>query len=227
VSLIVPERDALSYFKELDLFRGLSEEELLECKRTLPMFTASDGKLVMVPGRQEQSMYILKEGTIRLFRLSRDGREVTLGELEPGEVFGTLPMFGALSRNTYAVAEGDALICHIGEAQLIELIGRHPDMAVRLLGIVGERLAAAEDRIEDLTFRSAEQRIARSLLDLWEANPRSKLSVSHEEIARRAGVARETVTRMLRLLEKSQVVKTGYRSIRILDTAPLEERAAD
>ncbi len=219
--------DALSYFREVDLFKGLSEEELEECKRSLPMFEADKGRLLVIPGRDEQVLYIVKRGTVRLYRLSHDGREVTLGELALGDVFGTLPLFGALSRNTYAVAATDALICKITEERLADLCARHPDMALRLLRIVGERLASAEDQIEDLVFRTAEQRIARQIIKMLESANRSKLTVSHEEIARNAGVARETVTKMLKDLERHGAVKTGYRSLRVLDPAPLERRAAD
>lgn len=219
--------ETLSYFREVDLFRGLSEDELEECKRTLPMFNARKGKLLLVPGREDGAMYIVKKGTVRLYRLSRDGREVTVGELGLGDVFGTLPMFGALSRNTFAEAATDTLICRIGEQQFADLVSRHPHIGIQLLAIVGERLAAAEDQIEDLVFRTAEQRIARTILRMAEVSDRSKLSVSHEDIARRAGVARETVTKMLRELQDDGTVKTGYRSLRVLDPAGLEARAAD
>lgn len=219
--------DTISYFREVDLFRGLTEDELEECKRTLPMFEVNKGRQLMVPGRDDQALYIVKKGTVRLYRLSPEGREVTLGELVVGDVFGTLPIFGALSRNTLAVAVTDALICKITEPRLTELISRHPDMATRLLRIVGERLATAEDQIEDLVFRTAEQRISRQILKMLESADRSKLIVSHEDIARNAGVARETVTKLLKDLEREGVVKTGYRSLRILDPAPLEQRAAD
>ena len=219
--------DTLSYFREVDLFRGLSEEELEECKRTLPMFEVNKGRQLIVPGRDEDALYIVKKGTVRLYRLSQEGREVNLGDLEVGDVFGTLPMFGALSRNTHAVAATDAMICKINEESLADLMSRHPDMGPRLLRIVGERLAAAEDQIEDLVFRTAEQRIARQIIKMLESTNRSKLIASHEEIARNAGVARETVTKMLKDLERLGVVKTGYRSLRVLDPAPLEQRAAD
>lgn len=222
-----PMVDTLSYFRELDLFRGLSEEELEFCKRTLPMFTANEGRLIVTPNSDEQVLYILKKGTVRLYRLSRDGREVTLGTLNPGDVFGTLPLFGALSRSTYAEAASEAVICHISETQLEDLVDRHPNIAIRLLRIVGERLAAAEDQIEDLAFRSAEQRIARAVVKLLETSKRSKLSVSHEQIARNAGVARETVTKVLGGMERHGWIKTGYRSLRVIDPAPIEERAAD
>lgn len=219
--------DTLSYFRELDLFRGLSEDELEFCKRTLPMFTANEGRLLVTPGAEEQVLYILKKGAVRLYRLSRDGREVTLGTLNPGDVFGTLPLFGALSRNTYAEAASEVVICQISEQQLGSLVERHPHIAITLLRIVGERLASAEDQIEDLAFRSAEQRVARAVVKLLDGSKRAKLSVSHEQIARNAGVARETVTKVLGGMERHGWIKTGYRSLRVLESDPLRERAAD
>lgn len=219
--------DTLVLFRELDLFKGLSDDELEICKQTFPMFKASAGRLLYTPAAEDEAMYILKKGSVRVYRLSRDGREVTLGTLEPGDVFGTLPVFGALSRASFAEAASDSLICKIDEDQLAWLLRRHPDVGLRLLRFVGERLASAEDQIEDLAFRSAEQRVARQVSKLLGIRNANRLFVSHEEIAKAAGVARETVTKIVGGWEREGLVKTGYRRLRVLDPASIDRRAAD
>lgn len=218
--------DKLAYLRKVDLFGGLSTEELKACEQSLPMSRVSKGRVLCTPSDTDEALYVIKEGAVRLYRLSRDGREVTLGTLGVGDVFGTLPIAGSISRNTFAQAESDGLVCRISEASLRELVGRHPDIALRLFRLLGERLASTEDQVEDLAFRSAEQRVARQVLRLVSENG-TKVTVSHEQIAKAAGVARETVTKILGVMEQAGIVKTGYRRLKVLDRDAVSRRATD
>lgn len=129
-------------------------------------------------------------------------------------------------RATFAQAESDGLVCRISESSLRELVGRYPDIALRLFRLLGERLASTEDQVEDLAFRSAEQRVARQVLRLASENG-TKVTVSHEQIAKTAGVARETVTKILGGMEQAGIVKTGYRRLKVLDRDAVARRATD
>lgn len=219
--------DKLTYLREVDLFGSLSEEELRECEREFPMIRAPRGSVVLTPVYEREVLYIVKEGIIRLYRLSHDGRELTLGRLHRGDVFGTLPLFGSLSRNTFAEADSDVVLCQMTEQHLEGLIRRHAEVAMRLLRIVGERLASAEDQLEDLAFRSAEQRIARSLLRLVKEEGTDRLEVSHEDLARAAGLARETVTKILGAMERKGWVETGYRWLKLSEPDRITEAGGD
>jgi CRP/FNR family transcriptional regulator len=219
--------DKLSYFRKTDLFHGLTEDELKECERTLPMIEAVPGRILYTPAKEIEALYVIKEGSVRLYRLSREGREVNIGTLGAGDVFGTLPMFGAASRNTFAETASAAVLCVINESQLEGLIRRHPEIAIRLLRVLGERLVIVEDLTEDFVFRTAEQRVTRSVLKLLDERGDGKLSVSHEQIAKEAGVARETVTKVLDSMKRRGWLKIGYRSIKVLDRERLQERASD
>lgn len=219
--------DKFVYLQMVDLFQGLNDEELRECEVAFPMIRAPEGQILFTPVSSEQALYIIKEGDVRLYRLSSEGREVTLGVLSQNDVFGTLPMFGALSHNTFAQAASNSVLCILREEHLHELIRRHPEIAIRLLQIVGERLALAEDQIEDLAFRPAEERVARSIMLLAEQASSYRLSVSHEDIAKLAGVARETVTKVLGSMERRGWVSTGYRRIKLLKPKRIKEQASN
>ncbi|HEV8572926.1 MAG TPA: Crp/Fnr family transcriptional regulator [Actinomycetota bacterium] len=213
--------------RETDLFLGLLPEEMASWERRLPLLRVAAGELVFTPLDRSRALYIVKRGRVRLYRLWQDGRQVTLGAFESGEVFGTLELFGAAGRNAFAEAEQDSLLCLLREEDLGELIGRHPEVALRLLRILGARLAAVEEQLENIAFRSAEQRVARSLLRLLGRLREPRLRVSHEQIARSAGVARETVTKVLGAMEREGWLQTGYRSLRVLKPARIEEAARD
>jgi CRP/FNR family transcriptional regulator, cyclic AMP receptor protein len=213
--------------QETDLFLGLSPEEMASWARRLPTVRVAPGELVFTPLDRPRALYIVKRGRVRLYRLWTDGRQVTLGIFEPGEVFGTLELLGRAGRDAFAEAEEDSLLCLLREEDLEELIRRHPGVGLWLLRILGSRLAAVEEQLENIAFRSAEQRVARSLLRLLGRRREPKLRVSHEQIARSAGVARETVTKVLGAMEREGWLETGYRSLRVLKPARIEEAARD
>jgi CRP/FNR family cyclic AMP-dependent transcriptional regulator len=213
--------------RETDLFFGLGPDEMASWARRLPILRIAAGELVFTPLDRPRALYIVKQGRLRLYRLWPDGRQVTLGVFEPGEVFGTLELFGGAGREAFAEAEEDSLLCLLREEDLGELIGRHPEVALRLLRILGSRLASVEDQLESIALRSAEQRVARSLLRLLGRRREPRLRVSHEQIARSAGVARETVTKVLGAMEREGWLETGYRSLRVLKPSRIEDAAQD
>lgn len=213
--------------RDTDLFLGLAPDEMAWWGRRLPLLRVTAGELVFTPLDRPRALYIVKRGRVRLYRLWADGRQVTLGIFEPGEVFGTLELFGGAGRDAFAEAEEESLLCLLREEDLGELIGRHPQVALRLLRILGSRLAAVEEQLENIAFRSAEQRVARSLLRLFGGRREPRLRVSHEQIARSAGVARETVTKVLGAMEREGWVETGYRSLRVLKPSQIEDAAGD
>jgi CRP/FNR family cyclic AMP-dependent transcriptional regulator len=213
--------------RETDLFLGLAPDEMASWERRLPLIRIAAGELLFTPLDRLRALYIVKRGRLRLYRLWSDGRQVTLGTFDPGEVFGTLELFGDAGRDAFAEAEEDSLVCMLREEDLGELIGRHPEVALRLLRMLGARLAAVEEQLENIAFRSAEQRVARSLLRLVGRRREPKLRISHEQIARSAGVARETVTKVLGAMEREGWLETGYRSLRVLDPAGIEDVARD
>lgn len=219
--------DRVNHLRTVDLFDGLAEAELHEVERSSPVVRADAGRLLYAPGASDEALWILKQGAVRLYRLSTDGREVSLGTLGPGDVFGTMPLFGSFGRLTFAEAAEPSVVCRMDEHRLESLVSRHPQVAIRLLRLVGERMAVLEDLLEDLAFRSAEQRVARAVLRMRDERRSDRLVVSHEQVAKAAGVARETATKIIGTLERAGVVETGYRRMRIVDASGLASRAGD
>lgn len=167
-------------------------------------------------------LYILKSGRVRLYRLTSDGREVTLLTATPGDVFGVIGPDPATV--TVGEAMQDTVVCVVDEVALNHIVVADPTVAVDLLSRLSERLNIAEERVEELAFASAPQRVARALLRRCPGNF-GLLRTTHADLAKDAAVARETVSKVLADLEAGGVVTTRRRLVRILDLPALKAKA--
>lgn len=214
----------LRQLRKAALFRCLSDDELVALERGLPMQRLHAG--AQIPTRDlARSLHIVKAGRIRVFRLSRRGREVTLAVCRRDDVFGRLPALGGSATRNLAQAETDALVCSLDESRFRQLASSHPEVAVTLVEALGRQLAAREELVEDLTFRSAEERVARVVLRMADRRGGGRIRTSHAEVARAAGVVRETATRTLGRMERDGLVALGYGSLTVLDAPRLARRA--
>lgn len=219
--------DTRAILSSVHLFSGLSSEQIADCERRLPMAWHEPGAVLQDP-TSPPVLQIVKRGEVRLFRVAEAGREVTIAVLGRDDVFGTMPLLGAAAvRPTFAQARRRALVCRIDEDALRDLLADYPQLGVELLRTLGRRLADAEDLAEDLALRSAHERVVRTVARLAARQRGSKLRVSHEEIAKAAGVVRETATKTLKDLERGGVIRTGYRSVTVVDALRLEAAATD
>lgn len=213
--------DRFVHLRKTELFASLSDDELADLERRLPMRQVGAGAVEVEPAG---SLHVVKQGRVRVFRQSPGGREVTIAVCGRDDVFGSL--LSERARHSLVEAETDALLCRLDERRLRALARTHPEVAVALVRALGRQLAAREELVTDLAFRSAEQRVARVVLRMVAAADGRRLRVSHAEVARAAGVVRETATKALGRMEGDGLLALGYRSVTVLDAGRLARRAA-
>lgn len=217
----VPE-DRLWYLSQINLFSEMPKADLERIGAKAPMSTARKGDLIITPDREGQALYLLKEGRVRLFRLSPEGKEFTLAVLGSGNVFGEIETFSAGSRGVYAQAMEDCFLCVILKHDLEELLRARPELGVKMLRILTERLREAGELLERLAHGGIRQRLVHLLLKLAEKFgveegkfTRIDLNLTHQELASMIGSTRETVTANLSSLTRDGVVETGRKEILI------------
>lgn len=153
--------------REVDLFAGLTPSELKEISRTLPMQTCHTGGLVTSPDDDDERLSVVKRGRIRLYRLTPDGKQLTLEILDKGRIVGRMSWLGQSLTDAYAEAVEDTLICTFTPRELQRLIDRFPSVGVNIIRYLSDRLAASEREREIMAFRSVEQRLAARLIELF------------------------------------------------------------
>lgn len=218
-----------TYLLENDLFRGLPPADVAAMGERAPMKRVEAGTLFFTAGQQTEVLFILKEGRVRLYRLSADGRAFTTAILEPGSVFGEMALMGQHLNDSYAEALDPCLICLMSRADVQTLLLGDPRIAVRIAEILGGRLIEAQAQLADFVFKRAPERLAVLLLrlarkshPLLSAKEILEVRHTHEELADMMGVQRETVTKILKEWSDLGILELRRGHVRILNTMSLQ-----
>jgi CRP-like cAMP-binding protein len=224
--------------RAVSLFAGLSGPELDKIARVAVPRRYEAGTIVLREGDPGDTCYILHRGRARVTRQHADGRAITLTNLGPGEIFGELAMFGGEVRSATVEAIDDMHAVAILAGDLKRLLNEHPEIAVKLLGALGERLREANARIARQSFQKVSSRVAGVLAELAETGSRaaavqgrtgrpgdpSREVVVHStqaDLAQLAGTSREAASRFLATLQRAGVVTTRRGRIVVHDPAAL------
>ncbi len=215
------------FLREIDIFRDLLPDDLVWLEQSTRMTTAPRGRVIYHQEDRAEGLFLLKKGRVRLYRLSPSGKKLELAVLEPGTFFGEMPLLGEHMRNATAEAIEDCTLCVLGRADIERLILRRPHVALRMLDVLGRRLAEAEARLEDLAYRSVPARLASVLVRLAERSDGVIEGMTHQELGDMVGAYRETVTKVLDELQAAGLVELGRKHIRIRDPAALKALLAE
>lgn len=215
----------LNYLKGTELFRDFDLEQLEEFHDTIQMRTCKKGYVFYTPNETGEVMFLLKQGSAQLYRMSPEGRKLILTQLPPGSIFGEMSCIGQGMYDCFAEATEDSLICTMSRADVNRLIIQYPQFAIRLLETVGSRMVQAEKQLEDLAFKGLIPRLADFILK--EQNEGIVKGFSHQDISERLGVYRETATYALNELKTAGIIEIGRKQIIICDEQRLQRASQE
>jgi CRP/FNR family transcriptional regulator, cyclic AMP receptor protein len=218
-------RDKIGYLSMMDLFRDLSAAELQEIDRATRMQTCPDGRVFYSPDDRGEVLFLLKKGAVQIYRMSSEGRKLIIAQLPQYSFFGEMSCIGQGMYDTFAEATEESLICTMSRSDVERLLLSKPKIALRILEAVGERVVRAERQLEEIAFKGLIPRLASLLLGQAEGNEINGLS--HQDIAERLGVYRETVTSALNELKTAGIVEIGRKRITIASKSRLERAASE
>jgi CRP/FNR family transcriptional regulator len=186
------------------------------------------GELVFREGDTGDTCFVVRSGSGRVTRRHSDGRVITLTELRPGAIFGELAMFGGETRSASveALEQTRALAILAGDMRRTML--NHPEIAVKMLGGLADRLRAANERIARQSFQTVAGRVASALLSQVQARSENGeadrdivIEATQAEIAQLAGASRESASRFLAKLERAGLITTGRGRVVVHEPASL------
>lgn len=206
------------------LFSGLSPEEvrLLALRFVRRHFSA--GELLFSEGDPCRGLYIIDSGRLRIFKSSAGGREQVLAMEGPGSSVAELPVFDAGPYPASVSAVDDAQILFISRQDLRAFCLEHPEVALKMLAVVGARLRRLVGIIEELSFTTVRQRLVAALVRLAQTSGKRtehgvefELPGSHQEMAHQLGTVRELVSRNLMRLQAEGLLQVEARNIVVRD----------
>jgi CRP/FNR family transcriptional regulator len=180
------------------------------------------GEILFLEGEPCQGIYFMKQGSIKVFKTSPEGKEQVLKIMRPGDSFNDVPAFDEGPNPASAQAMEPSLVCLLGSAQMITLVQQYPALAVGVIRVFASRLRHLAGLAEDLSFRHVTSRLAKVLLmQAEEATTGGGLHLTQQDLAAMVGTAREVVVRSLRSLEGQGIVKRERHRLIILDKEAL------
>jgi len=218
------------------IFSGLAEAELsFLAQRAVPRHFSA-GETVFGEGDPCAGMYVVESGHIRIFKSSAGGREQVLSIDGPGSSIAELPVFDGGSYPASGAALDEVTLLFVSKQDFQALCVAHPQVALKVLRVVGARLRQLVGIIEELSFTTVRHRLASFLLRLAQTEGKRTpsgveitLTVSNQELASQIGTVRELVSRNLSRLQAEGILKIDGRSMVIcnLNDLETETRSAD
>ncbi|MGZ8606788.1 MAG: Crp/Fnr family transcriptional regulator [Actinomycetota bacterium] len=191
------------------------------------------GDVVVRQGDPIECLFLVTSGAVRLASVTADGREVVVGLLGAGEVFGESALLDEPSP-VDARAAGSADVVALPIAHLREVLRHSPATSTELLRLVAARLHRTSRALEDSLTGDVPTRLSRRLHDLAEAHGsrssdgvRIRVPLTQDELARMIGASRETVNRALSGMSSRGLIRSRDRTIVIPDLAALDGPRGD
>lgn len=212
------------FLKTLSLFKGLDEATVDSVAGETRELAFDRGQIIFLEGDPCQGLYVVKEGQVRIFKTSPDGREQVLLIARPGDTFNDVPVFDAGPNAASASALEPSVVYLIPGETLFSLMKGSP-VAIAVIKMLAARLRHLNLMVESLSFRTVMGRLARLLLDMAVVeNGQAPIKhLTQEEMASRIGTVRDVVGRALRQMEKDGMLRIERHRIMVVDAEKLRE----
>jgi CRP-like cAMP-binding protein len=206
--------------KNIPLFADIRDEILEKIFDLVQKRVYKRNNIILMEEDAGDTLFILSKGSVKITRLSDDGREVILSILGDGDFFGEMSIFDGESRSANVIALEDSEVFILKRGDFLDLLEKHPKIAIALLQEMAVRLRRSDQQIEGLSLSDAENRIAMSIIRLAEDLGVIKMGQViinnlpfQQDIANMAGTSRETVSRMLNALERKCLIQRKGRKL--------------
>ncbi len=223
-------KEKLRLLSMVDVLEPLSAEELEGFFRSVPDTHVERGRVFYAPGDSSEALFLLKRGKVRVYKATPEGWEFTLAVVEAGTMFGEMSLTAQRMREAYAEATEPSDICVLKREDLERLVRSNPDVGLAMMRVLGERLRACEERLEDIGLKNVPARLAGLIFRLvahegimTPEGPSIPTHYTHWQLASMIGASRESVTRAFTKLQRGGAVKLKDRRIYVLDADALEK----
>lgn len=229
---VSPEEEA-RYLSEVDVLEPLSREVVDDLARELPDISLEAGEFLSPPQERSEEFFVLKKGRMRVYRTDPEGGELTLEIIEEGTVFGEMAFGGPRRlREAHARAVEPSLVASLRWSELEDLVRRNPEVGLRLVRLLSERLRLCRNRMTDFASKDVAGRLASLILYLVEGEGvvtgegyRIPARYTHEQLGAMIGAQRVAVSRAFARLRESGAVEQRNRLIHVADMEALERAA--
>ena len=201
---------SLSY---VSLFQELDDEGLKDIAKNYRSITYPAGNMIVMTEDMGQTFYVIQEGRVKISLASENLQEVTISLLGPGDFFGEMAILDETPRSADVIALGDVKLLVVQQDNFITHLHKYPSISINLLRVLCERLRKVNKRVRNKNL-SSNGKVIQALLEVAEEQGKIIKEgmllplLTHQEWAFYADVSRETFTRSINALKKSNLINT-------------------
>ena len=214
----------IDLLQSVSLFWDLTEEELGYIEEKMVTRRYENGNYIFLEDSEGEQCFFVAKGSVKVTRLSKDGREVILTMLNAGDFFGEMSLLDGESRSANVIALEKTEVLTLNREDFLTVLHDYPTIAIQLVKEMAGRLRKSDRQIASLSLSDAEKRITMCIIRFADDQgviQNGKVSIPktpiQQDIANMAGTSRETVSRALSILEKENLIKRNGRELIILD----------
>lgn len=218
--------------KQTPIFSNLSEEELDSIIPQVVKRRLKKNTVIFHENDAAMAFYLVKTGRVKIFKTGPEGREQVISILGDGQIFGDVPAFDGGPYPASAATMADSEIYLIRSEDFQALVRRYPDVALKIIKVLGQRLRQSMELVRDLSFKQVPHRLAGLLVKLsdeygvdTEDGLLIELPLSRQELADIVGTSRETITRELKKMEREGILLIDRRRLTITEPERLRSWA--
>ncbi len=225
--------EKLGLLREIDLFQGLSDDDIAAIGHATTMTHCTAGQRIMSPDDPPDRIHILKKGKVRVYRVTPDGKQLTLDIYDKGTILGDMSLLGQEPiPEAFAESLDEAVICTIAPDEMRRLIERYPVIGVNIISYLSSRLRDAEAELESMAYQPVSQRLARKLMDLstrfgvkTSRGTLIEARLTQQELAEMIGTTRETLAHTIADFRRRGLLDTEKHQVLIRDAEQLMDIA--
>jgi CRP/FNR family cyclic AMP-dependent transcriptional regulator len=228
-----PERTKLWYLKNLDVFSHMRDEEYKMIDQYSSMKEIKKGEALYLQGASDKNFYILKNGAVKITKLTQQGNEIILDIFSGGTIFGEMAVMEPQERDESAVVVENGLVCIMKKDDFDRLIQMVPGLSVKMTKMIGLKRWKIENKLLDLLYRTVEQRLAKTFLNLledfgvpYENGYLLQIKLTHKDFADLIASTRETVTAALNKMKNDGLIDFKDKYVIVRSQDKIENLAA-
>ncbi|MBC8496096.1 MAG: Crp/Fnr family transcriptional regulator [Anaerolineales bacterium] len=208
-------------------FSSLSDEILIPLTEATHLCRYDAGEMVFLEGEPSEGLCIIKQGSVKLYKVSPQGRELIVNTFEDGDSFNEVPVFDSQGNPVSVAALDESEIWVVGADAIRDAMHQHPEVAQAFILNLSQNLRMLVGMVEELSFYQVTTRLARLISNLPTEQLVGNASqrLTQDDLAARVGTVREVVARSLRKLERSGAIEVSRQKIHVINKGRLIEWA--
>jgi CRP/FNR family transcriptional regulator, cyclic AMP receptor protein len=214
-----------------DIFRDLQPHERDEIAHQIHTTSYPAGHILHAPGDYNEHVFILQSGRVQIYKKSLEGRILRINVLEPVSVFGEITLMNQWMYNCFAEAMTTCVIGTIERHTMHAILQTYPQVTIRFMELMGQRLHEMENKLVDIAFKSVPQRLATILINLASTSPPDTPTgppptvarYTHQQLAEMIGSYRETVTKIMGEFREEGLIRVEGEHIYLTNMSRLQQ----